>query len=125
MKKLYALLTLVAACLTSCNENEVPFYAADSDGIYFNYTEENEFTASVNFANYMVGDSTFLSVPIKLKTLGYLSEQDRRVVLKEEAVDSYEKPRWKYPTSSCLQEKQKSTSSSKCCDRQKTTNNML
>ena len=97
MKKLYALLTLVAACLTSCNENEVPFYAADSDGIYFNYTEENEFTASVNFANYMVGDSTFLSVPIKLKTLGYLSEQDRRVVLKEEAVDSYEKAEVEIP----------------------------
>ena len=90
MKKLYAILTLVAATLVACNQNEVPFYAADSDGVYFNYEQNNEFQASVNFANYMVGDSAFLSIPIKLKTLGYLSDHDRRVILKEEAVDSYD-----------------------------------
>uniref|UniRef100_UPI003FF0A6E7 DUF4843 domain-containing protein n=1 Tax=Phocaeicola sp. TaxID=2773926 RepID=UPI003FF0A6E7 len=93
MKKVYTLLALAAAlCATSCNENEVPFYAAGSDGIYFNYEDENQanFEASVNFADYIVGDSAFLSVPVKLKTLGYLADHDRRVVLKENPVESYQ-----------------------------------
>ncbi len=99
MKKLYIILTAAIACLASCNENEVPFYAANSDGIYFNYDSENKdaFEASVNFANYMVGDSAYLSVPIKMKTLGYLSEQDRHVVLKAEAVESYAKAEVEIP----------------------------
>lgn len=92
MKKLHIFLALAAACLASCNKNEVPFYAANSDGIYFDYDpdDENSFETSVNFANYIVEDPEYLTVPVKLKTLGYLSEQDRRVVLKAEAVDSYE-----------------------------------
>lgn len=99
MKKLYIILTAAIACLASCNENEVPFYAANSDGIYFNYDSENgdAFETSVNFANYMVGDSAYLSVPIKMKTLGYLSEQDRHVVLKAEAVESYEQAEVEIP----------------------------
>lgn len=70
----------------------MPFYAAGSDGIYFNYEDENQanFEASVNFADYIVGDSAFLSVPVKLKTLGYLADHDRRVVLKENPVESYQ-----------------------------------
>lgn len=81
---------LIATILFSCEENEVAFYAPESDGIYFNYENDNEFETSVNFANYIVGDSTFLTVRVKLKTLGYLAEQDRRVVLKTEPVESYD-----------------------------------
>lgn len=80
----------MATTIFSCKENEVAFYAANSDGVYFNYENDNEFETAVNFANYIVGDSAYLSVNIKLKTLGYLSDQDRRVILKTNPVESYE-----------------------------------
>lgn len=80
----------MVTAIFSCKEDKVAFYAANSDGIYFNYSNDNEFETSVNFAKYIVGDSTFLSVNVKLKTLGYLSEQDRKVILKAEPVESYE-----------------------------------
>lgn len=89
-KHKYLLFPVMAMALLSCNENEVPFYSANSDGIYFNYENDVEFQKSVNFADYLTVDSAYLTIEISMKTLGYLADQDRHVTLKAEPVEEYE-----------------------------------
>lgn len=85
----YLALALLTTGLASCEEEQVGFYASGQDGIYFNYENEKEFEQSVNFADYITADSAFLSVWVKLKTVGYLSDQDRKVTLKQEQMEAY------------------------------------
>ena len=85
MKIQYQLLAVASLCsllLQSCREEAVSVYAPESDGVYFNYLNEEELTATVNFGDSILTQPKEIAVPLQLKVMGYASEHPRKVVLK-------------------------------------------
>jgi len=82
---LFALVVLA----TSCEKEEPDFYDKNENGVYFDYDNSEEFRASINFADHVLGNPQELPVSIDVKLLGYMVEGDRKAVLKTKAVEGY------------------------------------
>jgi len=82
------LLSAVSA-FTSCSQEEVDYYDKSYNGIYFNYNDEEELNTTVNFADYVAEELNEVEQTVDLNLLGYVSDADRRFVLKTREVDGY------------------------------------
>lgn len=92
MKKIYLyIISLIFAggIFSACEKIEPPFFDKDANGIYFDYGTKEELTDTINFANYALQNPTELPVDLRLKLLGYISDQNRKVVLKSKAVEGF------------------------------------
>ncbi|MBR8724354.1 hypothetical protein IX307_000621 [Bacteroides pyogenes] len=83
------LLWLAGGFFTACEKEEPPFFDSKANGVYFDYAEQRELSASVNFADHVLDDPDYLPVKIRIKVLGYLSDESRQIVLKSKAVEGY------------------------------------
>ncbi len=85
---IYSLFGLsMALLLYSCNEEEPFFYDANQNGVYFDYENAEEFKQNINFSEYVLGNPTEVAVTIKLKVIGYKSDENRKVVLKAKELE--------------------------------------
>lgn len=86
-------LAFMGGLLTACEKQEPPFYDGGSDGsagVYFDY-DADKLTKTVNFADYITeAEMEEVEVTVKVKLLGYISESERRFVLKARPADEYE-----------------------------------
>lgn len=82
------LLSAVSA-FTSCSQEEVDYYDKNYNGIYFNYESEEDLNSTVNFADYVLDDPSEIEQTLKLNLLGYISDTDRRFVLKTREAEGY------------------------------------
>jgi len=84
-----AALSVAALTLTACSQDEVDFYDKGSNGIYFNYDDEENLSNTVNFADYVLTDPSEVEQTLKLQLLGYVADNDRHFVLKTREVEGY------------------------------------
>lgn len=89
--KYYYIIALwaISNLFVACEKEEPPFYDTGSNGVYFDYSSTDDLSSNINFADYALENPEELSVNIKLKVLGYLLEEDRKVVLKTKVVEGY------------------------------------
>lgn len=79
------LIGLVMLTVTACDKQEPDFYDGNHNGVYFTSDKYN----SINFANYPVGNPETLELDMRLKLLGYLTDDARKAVLKTKPVEGY------------------------------------
>ena len=90
-KYILALLSIVLT-FSACKENIPDFFDEDYNGAYFNYENSGDFKYELNFSNHIYGRPDAVAVPVKVKLLGYLSNDKRSVAIKTKAVEDYEMP---------------------------------
>lgn len=80
-------LTLV---LTACEKIEPDLFDKGVNGAYFDYEYAAQFQREVNFRDYTIGQPDEVPVKIKVKLLGYLSDEERTLSIKAKSVDDYD-----------------------------------
>ena len=73
----------------ACTKEDVPFFADNADGVYFNYDNPEQLVDSLNFADHILEETDTLTDSLYLKVLGYVSDNDRKIVLKSKPVGNY------------------------------------
>lgn len=88
--KQYILYLLTAAFLLgACSQEEVPYYSSNQDGVYFDYENQDELSQEVNFAQHLLDDVQELPVTLKLKLVGYPTDQPRKIVIGTDSLADY------------------------------------
>lgn len=93
MKKNYkynSLLLLMLLLMTiSCDKQEPGFYDGAYNGAYFDYENTEDFSASINFADYILGYPESLPIEVSMKLLGYIADEERKVSFGTKPVEGY------------------------------------
>ena len=79
------LLGLVLLTFTACSKEDPDFYDGSHNGVYFTSERYN----NINFANYPVGNPDKIELPVRLKLLGYLTDESRKAVLRTKPIEEY------------------------------------
>lgn len=74
---------------TACEKEQPDFFDSSANGVYFDYEYAADFQQTVNFANYIIGNPGSVPVNLKLKLLGYLSNEERTAYIKTKPVEGY------------------------------------
>lgn len=82
-------LLVAAAAFTSCSPEEVDYYDKNHNGIYFNYEDEKDLSRTINFADSVLTNPDEIEQTVNLNLLGYVSDVDRRFVIKTREVEGY------------------------------------
>ena len=87
-----ALLFGAVMLFTACEEEKPDFFDESANSVYFNYEYASEFSNDINFANFIINTPESIYVNVKLRILGYVPEETRKVALKAKEVSGYELP---------------------------------
>lgn len=85
------LLSLVLL-FNACEKIEPDFFDGNYNGAYFDYNTSEEFRLNLNFGDYTSGMPQEVIVPVRIKLLGYLTDEKRVVSIKTKAIEGYEFP---------------------------------
>ena len=84
-----ACLLCLAFGLAACEKIEPDFYEEGANGAYFDYGYASDFERVLNFSDYIVGHPDTVSLPLKVKLLGYLKEEARTLAIKTKPIEGY------------------------------------
>ncbi len=84
-----ALLLGLTIAFTACEKIEPDFYDEGANGAYFDYGYATDFDRMLNFSDYIVGHPDTVSLPLKVKLLGYLKEESRTLAIKTKPIEGY------------------------------------
>lgn len=80
----------LAVVMAACENREPDFFDEDANGAYFDYEYASDFSKTINFSEYIVGWPDTVTVTLKIKLLGYLSDEERVLSVKMKDVEGYE-----------------------------------
>lgn len=75
---------------TACEKIEPDLYDERANGAYFDYDYAADFDRMLNFADHIVGNPDTVTVPLKVKLLGYLKEEARTLAIKTKPIEGHE-----------------------------------
>lgn len=75
---------------TACENLEPDFFDDEANGAYFDYEYTADFSKTLNFADYIVGEPDTVPVTLKIKLLGYLLDESRTLSVKTKDIEGYE-----------------------------------
>ena len=84
-----ACLLCLAFGLAACEKIEPDFYDEGANGAYFDYGYASDFERVLNFSDHIVGHPDTVSLPLKVKLLGYLKEEARTLAIKTKPIEGY------------------------------------
>lgn len=82
-------LLCLANVFVACETNEPDFFDKNANGAYFDYEYAADFDKVLNFSDYIVGDPDTVQVVLKVKLLGYLVDQERKLSVKTKEIEGY------------------------------------
>lgn len=82
-------LLCLALLFSACEKIEPDFFEGEYNGAYFDYQNEEEFKKTLNFGEYIIGNPDTLPVILKVKLLGYLTEESRTLSIRTGEVKGY------------------------------------
>ncbi len=82
---------MLGIAFSSCTHDEPTLFDTSSNGVYFDYKDEESLTLRLNFATRIVNPVNTIDTVLKVKLLGHLTGHERQVLLVGEAIGSYEK----------------------------------
>lgn len=80
----------VMLVFSACEKMEPEFFDENYNGAYFNYENSGDFKYELNFGDHTNGMPEEVAVPVKIKLLGYLSDEVRSVSIKTKSIEDYE-----------------------------------
>lgn len=75
---------------TACEKIEPDLFDKDANGAYFDYQYASDFERKLNFSDHIVGNPDTVPVILKVKLLGYLTDDARTLAVKTKEIDGYE-----------------------------------
>ncbi|MBR6692296.1 MAG: DUF4843 domain-containing protein, partial [Bacteroidaceae bacterium] len=82
-------LLFLPLAFTACEEHEPELFDANANGAYFDYEYAADFDRTLNFGDHIVGNPDTVIVALKVKLLGYLSNEERTLSVKVKEVEGY------------------------------------
>lgn len=82
-------LLFLPLAFTACEEHEPELFDANANGAYFDYEYAADFDRTLNFSDHVVGNPDTVTVALKVKLLGYLSNEERTLSVKVKEVEGY------------------------------------
>ncbi len=82
---------------TACEKIEPDFFDEDFNGAYFDYENSGDFVYELNFSDHTSGMPEQVVVPVRIKLLGYLTDEKRSVSIKTKSIEGYELPKFSIP----------------------------
>lgn len=82
-------LLFLPLAFTACEEHEPELFDANANGAYFDYEYAADFDRTLNFGDHVVGNPDTVTVALKVKLLGYLSNEERTLSVKVKEVEGY------------------------------------
>lgn len=79
-----------AMLFTACEKIEPDLFDESTKGAYFDYEYAAQFESMVNFREHTIGQPQEVPVKIRVKLLGYLSDEERTLSIKAKSVEEYE-----------------------------------
>ena len=92
-----ALLFGAVTLFTACDEQKPDFFDGSANSVYFDYETVSDLTNNINFAYFIMDDPDSVYINVKLKILGYLTKDTRKVALKIKPVDGHDLPQIDIP----------------------------
>lgn len=80
----------LALIFTACDKDEPEFFDGSANGAYFDYGYAADFDKTLNFSEHVVGDPEEVTVKLKVKLLGYITNEARTLAVKAKDVEGYE-----------------------------------
>mgnify|MGYP003301136687 CR=1 FL=1 len=83
-------LLCLTIAFTACEESEPDFFDESANGAYFDYDYAADFDKTLNFSDHIVGNPDSVTIALKVKLLGYITDESRTLSVKTKNIEGFE-----------------------------------